>query len=205
MPGPAYRVHTSRLVLRCWSPTDAPLLVAAVTASREHLLPWMPWAEHEPESLDDKVRRLRGFRAEFDRDRDFIYGIFSRDESEVIGGTGLHPRVGEGGRDIGYWIHTEHLGRGYATEAAAAMTRVGFEVEGLRRVEIHCDPRNERSLRVTRKLGFTHEATLRSRSVTAAGEARDTMIWSLLREDYAGTPAAAAEVEAFDVLNRRLL
>ena len=31
--GPAYRIHTQRLVLRCWQPTDAPLLKAAIDAT----------------------------------------------------------------------------------------------------------------------------------------------------------------------------
>jgi RimJ/RimL family protein N-acetyltransferase len=205
VPGPAYRIHTPRLVLRCWNPADAPLLVAAITASLEHLRPWMPWAEHEPESVEAKAERLRRFRGDFDLDQDFIYGIFNPAESAVLGGTGLHPRVGEGAREIGYWIHAEHVGQGYATEAAAALTRVGFEVERLRRVEIHCDPRNERSAAVPRKLGYTHEATLRSRALSGQGEARDTMIWSLFREEYGRTPAAAIEVAAIDALGKRLL
>jgi hypothetical protein len=40
--GPAYRIHTHRLVLRCWQPTDAPLLKAAIDVNLEHLRPWMP-------------------------------------------------------------------------------------------------------------------------------------------------------------------
>jgi RimJ/RimL family protein N-acetyltransferase len=72
----------------------------------------MPWAHHEPESLDDKVQRLRSFRAKFDLDRDYVYGIFDSDEKVVLGGTGLHKRIGEGAREIGYWIHQHHVGRG---------------------------------------------------------------------------------------------
>ncbi len=87
----------------------------------------------------------------------------------------------------------------------AALTRVAFEVEEVRRVEIHCDPDNQRSAAVPRKLGYTHEATLRQRSLTGEGEPRDTMIWSLLAEEYPGSPAAAAEVVALDVLGQRLL
>ena len=36
-------------------------------------------------------------------------------------------------------------------------------------------------------------------------EPRDTMIWGLLREEYASTPAATVGTEAFDVLGQRLL
>src|SRR5262245_60995348 len=106
--GPAYRVHTSRLVFRCWQPTDAPLLRTAIEASLEHLRPWLPWAQHEPEDLQATTARLRCCRGQFDLGHDFVYGIFSHDETQVLGGSGLHMRLGEGAREIGYWIHRDH-------------------------------------------------------------------------------------------------
>ena len=89
-----YRIHTPALVLRCWSPADAPRLMAAKNASKEHLLPWMPWAAHEPSDLDENVALIRRWRAEFDADQDYVYGIFDRAEMTVLGGTGLHARSG---------------------------------------------------------------------------------------------------------------
>ncbi|TLN26019.1 N-acetyltransferase, partial [bacterium] len=44
IPGPAYRVVSDRLVIRCWNPEDAPLLKEALADSVEHLKPFMPWA-----------------------------------------------------------------------------------------------------------------------------------------------------------------
>ena len=79
--GPAYRIHTQRLVLRCWQPTDAPLLKAAIDANLEHLRPWMPWAQYEPEDLPAKIERLRRWRGEFDLGQDFAYGLFNHAES----------------------------------------------------------------------------------------------------------------------------
>jgi RimJ/RimL family protein N-acetyltransferase len=206
VPGPAYRIQTPRLVLRCWQPSDAPLLADAVTASLDHLWPWMPWVHSEPEELEVKVQRLRGFRAQFDMDKDYILAIFNADESEVVGGTGSHPRLGEAVvQEIGYWISARHIGRGYATEAAAAVTRVGFEVNGLERMEIRCDPLNERSAAVPRKLGYTLEATLRGNVRGGDGRMRDTQVWALLRGEYAGSPSAEMHLEAFDAAGRRLL
>jgi RimJ/RimL family protein N-acetyltransferase len=122
-----------------------------------------------------------------------------------LAGTGLHTRAGSGGREIGYWIHAAHVNQGLATEAAAALTKVAFVVDDVRRVEIHCDPANVRSLAVPRKLGFRHEATLRARTTTPDGRPRDTMIWTLLADEFAASPASTAEVEAFDVIGRRIL
>ena len=204
--GPAYRVTTPRLVIRCWDPRDAPLLRQAVDENREHLKPWMPWAHGEPEALPAYVQRLRGFRAQFDLGQDFGYGIFDRDERQVLGGTGLHTRAGESAREIGYWIHRDHLRQGLATETTAALTRVAFEVDHVSRVEIHVDPRNTPSAAVPPKLGYTLEAVLRQRLDPIAGDQRrDAMIWTLLAADYPASPAARAEVEAFDAGGQRLL
>ena len=51
MIGPAYRIVTPQLVIRCYNPVDASLLERSVSESLEHLLPWMPWAVAEPEPL----------------------------------------------------------------------------------------------------------------------------------------------------------
>lgn len=205
MPGPAYRIVTPRLVIRCWQPADAPLLAEAVTASVEHLRPWMPWVHSEPEPLEVKVQRLRGFRASFDTDADYVYALFTPDEAEVVGGTGLHPRAGTGVLEIGYWINVRHAGRGYATEASAALTRVAFEINGVERMEIRCDPLNERSAAVPRKLGYTLDATLRANVRGADGGMRDTQVWSLLRPEYADSPSATAALQAFGAAGQRLL
>jgi hypothetical protein len=60
------------VVARCWEPRDAPLLKEAVDSSIDHLLPWMPWAAGEPQTLDEKVRLLRRFRGQFDLGQDFV-------------------------------------------------------------------------------------------------------------------------------------
>ncbi|HET7459741.1 MAG TPA: GNAT family protein, partial [Longimicrobium sp.] len=205
MNTPPYRIVTPRTVIRCYQPDDAEALQAAITASVEHLTPWMPWAHAEPEELEAKVQRLRGFRGRFDLDQDYVYAIFSPDESGLIGGTGLHPRVGPDALEIGYWILVDEAGKGYATEVSAALTRVAFEISGARRVEIRCDPANLPSAAVPRKLGFVHEATLRCRSTTETGAPRDVMMWSMFPDTFPGTPASSAELRAYDAAGRRVL
>ena len=74
-----YRIHTPRLVVRCWEPADAPQLMAAKNASKEHLLPWMPWALGEPSDLAANLALIRAWHAQFDTDQDYVYGIFNRE------------------------------------------------------------------------------------------------------------------------------
>ena len=204
IPGPAYSIRTRRLIIRCWNPTDASLLKTAIEESVEHLRPWMPWAHNEPEEFQRKIERIRLWRSQFDAGRDFVYGIFNQDESRVLGGTGLHTRAGEGAREIGYWIHKDYLNVGLATEVACALTRVAFEIDHVKRIEIHCQPENVRSAAIPRKLGYSYEGTLHKRA-PFLDRMVDSMIWTLFAEDYPKTPCASAELEAFDVIGRRIL
>ena len=204
LPGPAYRIQTNRLRIRCWEPTDAPQLKAAIDASLDHLRPWMPWATDEPQTEAEKVEWLRAMRGQFDLNEDFAYGIFDPATAQVIGGIGLHPRVGPKARDIGYWIHQAFVNQGLATEAAAAVVRVAFEIERVERVEIHCDPRNLPSAAIPRKLGFQHQGTVHH-PVRAVGIPSQVMVWSLAADVYSVSPVATAELEAFDVLGRQLI
>jgi RimJ/RimL family protein N-acetyltransferase len=198
---------TERLVARCWQPADAPLLKEAVDSSLEHLRPWMPWARDEPQTLLQKVQLLRVFRGQFDRGENFVYGLFSADESELVGGSGLHPRAGDDiSLEIGYWIRASAIGRGYATEATAALARVGLELCGADRIDIRVDPTNERSAAVPRRLGFVEEARLRRRLISAPGEEpRDAILFALFRDGLAGSPVASAQLEAFDAAGTRVL
>jgi RimJ/RimL family protein N-acetyltransferase len=201
-----YRIVTERAVARCWEPRDARLLKEAVDSSLDELRPWMPWAYDEPQTVEAKIQLLRSFRSQFDLGENFIFGLFSRDESEVVGGSGLHRRVGEGAFEIGYWIRSSRAGVGLATEVAAALTRVGFELCGADRIEIHTEPENERSTAIPGKLGYVEEARLRRRLYAApGGEPRDAVVFSLFRSDYPGSPAASAQLEAYDALGERVL
>jgi len=191
--GPAYRIVTPRLVLRCWDPRDAPLLKDAIDSSLDHLRAWIPWARHEPQTLAQKVELLREFRGQFDLGADSIYGIFDAGEERVLGGTGLHPRIGPGGLEIGYWIRADAAGRGFATESTAALTRVAFEVAGVERVEIRCAPENLASAAIPRKLGYSEEAT------------PDDLLFTLTAARLAGTPAADARLAAYNVMGSVLI
>jgi RimJ/RimL family protein N-acetyltransferase len=203
---PPYAIRSERLLLRCWEPTDAAALKEAVDSSLDHLRPWMPWAASEPEPLEAKVALLRQFRGWFDLGQNFVYGAFTRDGSAVVGGTGLHTRVGDDALEIGYWIRASRVGEGLATELSAALTRVAFELCQVDRVEIRVDPANERSARIPPKLGYRVEARLRRRLPGGAGgEPRDTIVFTLFRDELAGSPAAAVPIEAFDAAGNRVL
>lgn len=205
---PAYRIETERLVIRCYEPADAAALRAAVGESREHLLPWMDWARDEPAPLAEVVARIRRFRAQYDLGVDLGMGVFEPDGA-LVGGTGFHPRIGPGAAEIGYWVHVDRAGSGYATEVAAALTRVGLTAHGYRKLEIRAVAENVASARIPRRLGYRHDGTVRSHvpGVERSDPWRDVEVHSLLAVEFAGSEAAerSRAVRALDVLGEPLV
>ncbi|RPJ27242.1 MAG: N-acetyltransferase [Chloroflexi bacterium] len=201
---PAYRIETKRLLVRCYNPSDAPRLAESVTENVEHLRPWMPWAYAEPEPIEEKVQRLKRFRGMFDLGQNFVYGIFDPGDTRLLGGTGLHPRIGERQLEIGYWIHKDYVNQGLTTECTAALVKVAFELIYIHRLEIHCDPANLASAAIPRKLGFTHEGTLRAKTAFLERWS-DSMVWGLLESEYPDSPSSKAEIKVFDANGQQVL
>jgi RimJ/RimL family protein N-acetyltransferase len=199
-----YRIETERLVIRCYQPADAFMMHTAITGSLTQLRPWIPWARQEPRELEWMVSFIRMFRGQFDTGQDAVYGIFDKTETEQIGGTGLHNRVGKDAREIGYWINVKHVNNGYATEAVRALIRIGFEIEQLSRLEIRCDPDNIFSRKIPLRLGFRHEMTLRNNSTDGDGKPADLMVWALHRQEYEVAGGEDIAVRAYDFMGRSI-
>lgn len=67
---------------------------------------------------------------------------------------------GRGEGDLGFIFSKDVWSKGYATEAARAMVRAGFEQLGLTRIFSTCDVANAASGRVLKKAGLRRTATL---------------------------------------------
>lgn len=173
---------TKRLVLRTWDSDDAEALAVAITTSLDHLRPWMPWAEFEPLPIEDRRKLIAEWEKEWQSGSDVIFGVFR--DGTPIGGCGLHRRLGTDGLEIGYWIHVDHTGRGYATEVSAALADLAFSVHGVTRVEIHHDRANVASEGVPRALGYELVAE-RADEITAPGEAGFDCTWVMTRDHWA--------------------
>jgi RimJ/RimL family protein N-acetyltransferase len=177
------------LVIRRWREQDAEALHRAVTASVEHLRPWLPWIALEPRTVEQRRALIRDWAAGRGPDGDLVFGMFLEDE--VVGGCGLHRRIGPDALEIGYWVHVAHLRKGFATAGAAAMTRLAFDFPEVRRVEIHHDRANAASAGVPRTLGFTRGEE-RPNVVQAPAETGIHVVWTIQREQWAGSSWAAA-------------
>lgn len=91
------------------------------------------------------------------------------------------PHAGIG--QLGYLIHPDHWGRGYASEAARKVVDAAFSRFGAHRVQATCWVRNRGSARVLRKAGLRREGTLRG-YLKRSGEVRDEYIWGITRADW---------------------
>ncbi|MBR2353528.1 MAG: GNAT family N-acetyltransferase, partial [Clostridia bacterium] len=83
------------------------------------------------------------------------------------------------GAEIGYVLHPDFHGKGYATEAAARVVRYGFETLGLHRIEAKFMQGNDASLHVMEKLGMRLEGYRRD-GMLVKGTYRTIGICSIL-------------------------
>jgi RimJ/RimL family protein N-acetyltransferase len=90
--------------------------------------------------------------------------------------------------EIGYGVRPGARGRGFATEALAAVARWALTDGGLQRVWLSVNTDNLASLRVAHKAGFTREGTLRRARMDGYG-LHDVAVLALLDDDEAGPPA----------------
>ena len=156
---PRYPIRSERLLLRPLARGDADALLAY--RSRADVSRYVPF---EPMSRDDILERIAGpwARTELtDEGQALTLGAQVAETGELAGDVMLawHSREHAGG-EVGYVLNPALGGRGYATEAANAMLRLGFEELGLHRIVARIDEDNEPSVRLARRLGMRQEARL---------------------------------------------
>ena len=183
-------LETRRLRLATLRPREAPAVYAAIEESRVQLRRWLPFTEvtHGPEDTRAFILRTRRSRA------GQVWGIWEpaasdaahrRAGSVYCGNIGLHNiSVENGVATLGYWMRTACAGRGYVTEACAAVLLWAFDALGLERLSVEAATGNRGSLRVIEKLGFVHEGLLRrAQTIPSRRKRLDWCIFSLIRSD----------------------
>ena len=115
-----------------------------------------------------------------------VFHALIRAEGQWVGDVSLAP-IDErrGWANLGYWVHPDHWGKGYATEAASLAVTHGFEELALHRVSATIVADNEASKRVVEKLGFVHEGTKRD-DAFVGGEYVDREVYAVLASEWEG-------------------
>jgi RimJ/RimL family protein N-acetyltransferase len=141
---------TGRLRLRAWTTSDADLARLADLYSREEVTRWLGGGPTiPPAELVERWRLVNRL--------DPVHGCWAiepLDGGPVAGTVLLKPLPnGVGEVEVGWHLHPDSWGRGYATEAARAVVDRAFDA-GLLEVYAVVRPGNEPSLGVCRKLGM---------------------------------------------------
>lgn len=112
-----------------------------------------------------------------------VLAVELRDSSELIGEVSLMWRSVEAQQgEIGYIFHPDRWGKGYATEASAALLDLGFGF-GLHRIFARCDARNEASVGVMARLGMRQEAHFRGHQLVK-GRWDEELIYAILADEW---------------------
>ena len=173
-PEPRLPIQTARLRLRRLVPGDLAALHAM--HSREDVTRWLYW---DPRTEDEVRAALDAHIA-----RPFDEGIVLAIDrtGELIGTANL--ALGEHGQgELGFMLHPDHQGHGYATEAAAAILELAFGTYGLHRVHGSVEPRNTASVRVLERLGMRKEAHL-IENEWGKGEWSSEAVYAILARDW---------------------
>ncbi|HEX3129985.1 MAG TPA: GNAT family N-acetyltransferase [Thermoanaerobaculia bacterium] len=107
--------------------------------------------------------------------------VVDRESGALFGGCGLIGR-GERTHEIGYVLHRDWWGRGFATEIVRALLDFGFGELAAHRIYARVAPENEASSRVLLKHGFRLEGHLR-KECFVRGEWQDSLLYAILEED----------------------
>jgi RimJ/RimL family protein N-acetyltransferase len=156
---PAYPVATERLLLRPLTVTDMDALLAY--RGRPDVCRYVPFEPMERPLITDRLADRWSRTVLTEEGQALTLGVVLAETGQLVGDATLfwhssEHRAGE----IGYVFNPDFAGRGYATEAAQAMLRLGFEDLGLHRIAARLDERNEASAKVARRLGMRQEARL---------------------------------------------
>ena len=177
--------ESDRLMLRVPRPGDGQILFEAMNESIDRLKPWFPWAQ-KLASTEEQEQFVRLQYAKFIQNEDMMLLFFLKETGKLIGCGGLHFRGPEVPKyEIGYWVRTGFEGKGFISEAVAAITRFGFEEAHAQRIFIRCDVQNVRSQAVAKRAGYIYEGTFRNfERRWHTGELTDMIYFALTRQDY---------------------
>lgn len=114
-------------------------------------------------------------------------------DGEPVGSVSLAPvQDARGWANLGAWIHPDHQGQGYATEACEALLDYAFGERGLRRISAAIVAPNEASRALAERLGFESEG-VRREDALVDGEFVDRHYYGLLRREWDADPASAED------------
>lgn len=179
------RRATPTFLIRSFRPGDGPLLAEATTQSYDHLHPYIGWARAEfpPDEAEQWVRRTY---ARFLLNEDFVMGVFTSDQSRLLGCAGFRlygAPLSDLNVEISLWLHVEAAGHGLGTRILEEMLHWGFTDWPWQTIMWLCDSRNTPSTRLPVKVGMRQEGIYR-RVHTVRDEWGDMLVFSITKAEW---------------------
>lgn len=149
------------------------------------------WLSFDSRSRDEAADMVHGIiqRAKQEPRTEFYLGIARPDRPDYLIGFIRLALDGVKAGKLGYAIHADHWGHGFATEAAQTMLDFSFTDLGLHRISVAIGPDNYGSMAVARRLGMQLEGVIRDHVFTN-GAWRDSWLFSLLAHEWRTSRAA---------------
>jgi RimJ/RimL family protein N-acetyltransferase len=140
-----------------------------------------PWTRAEAE---EHLERYIAARALEEEGEYLDLAMTLRSTGEVVGKSFLAWRSTEHRlAEVGYGVHPDHQGQGYATEASRVMLGLAFDGLGAHRVIGRLEARNAASARVLEHLGMRQEALL-VENEWVKGEWQSELVYAMLEDEY---------------------
>lgn len=181
---PQPSIKTARLLLRPYTLADAPD-VQRIVSDREVAATTLRIPHPYPE--DGAVEWMKSIEPKWIDGSAAVFAITLAATKELLGTISLEINASHRHAEMGYLIAQSHWGKGYATEAAEAALRFGFETLNLNRVFAHHMTNNPASGAIMRKIGMRYEGTMRQH-ILKWGEAQDIVFYGITRGEYDALP-----------------
>ncbi len=125
----------------------------------------------------------------------YPFTIMAQKDGRIIGGTRLFEILPEHKKlELGWtWYTPTVWGSGYNTECKLLLLTFLFEHLNLNRVQLKTRNTNLRSRAAIEKIGAGYEGTLRADRIMPDGSVRDTMVYSIIRQEW---PAVKARLQS---------
>jgi ribosomal-protein-alanine N-acetyltransferase len=175
-------LHTPRLILRPFTLADASItqqLAGAVEIATTTVSIPYPYEDGMAEAWIQTHPDI------FKQGKGVYFAIELRENQRLCGAISLRIDIGNINAELGYWIGTPYWGNGYATEAAKAILRYGFEELNLNRIYASHFATNPASGRVLQKVGMRYEGCSRQH-IFKWGKFEDLEMYGILKGEMMG-------------------
>ncbi|MEO7175489.1 MAG: GNAT family protein [Saprospiraceae bacterium] len=179
-----YVLEDERVILRPLLSSDFPHLMHFGESEPEI---WV-YSLYSAAGLEGMTRYLNEALENRQKEIEYPFIVYDKRSNQYAGSTRFYDiQLGHKTIQLGYtWYGKAFQGTGLNAHCKYLMLQFAFEKMGMERVEFRADNNNERSKAAMKKIGCTSEGILRSNYQTHSGRRRDSVILSILNDEWFG-------------------